>query len=118
MQLREAPCTAMLRDGHLGTGLAARAAVGEGQPLVCLHSRGGSGPQNAKPTPLPPNGERSIGINKPTVGCRVVIGDLMLRENAEQFNTPFHVNCPSNLTALFFRGQGNLTIFFLFSIHK
>lgn len=70
MQLREAPCTAMLRDGHLGTGLAARAAVGEGQPLVCLHSRGGSGPQNAKPTPLPPNGERLIGINKPTVGCR------------------------------------------------
>lgn len=48
--------------GTRGVGWAPGAPVGLGRPLVCLQSRGGSVAQNVKPTLLPPNGERLIGI--------------------------------------------------------
>lgn len=47
-------------NGREGPGWAAGSPGREGQPLVGLHSRGGSVPQNMKPTLLSSNGERLV----------------------------------------------------------
>lgn len=90
-----------------------------GRPPFCLHGRGGSEPLHVKPALLQPNEDRLIGIRKLIKAKWVQDSNRgpCSRESAEQFNTPFHENCPLNLTSLFFKGQGFLVLFFPSSTH-